>query len=73
MLVLSFLEANICYDSTVFSDHLDEEFHEYDDVVNRKTSVLGAEQPSSPHNENFHSGSKITGPVASSAHVADDI
>ena len=26
-------QANICYDSTVFSDHHDEEFHEYDDVV----------------------------------------
>ena len=34
--------------------------------------VVGAEQPSSPHYKKFDSGSKITRPVASSAHVADD-
>ena len=56
------IEANICYDSTAFSNHHDEEFHEYD-VVNQNTSV---------QYENFDQGTKTPEPVASSAHDSGD-
>ena len=66
------IKANICYDSTMFSYLHDTEFHEYDDIVNQTTSVSDVKQPYSPQYENIDLGSKITGAVASSAHVTDD-
>ena len=66
------IKANICYDSTMFSDLHDTEFHEYDDIVNQRTSVSDVEQPCSPQYENIDLGSKITGHVAASAHVTGD-
>ena len=56
----------------MFSDLHDTEFHEYDDIVNQRTSVSDVEQPCSPQYENIDLGSKITGRVASSAHVTGD-
>ena len=52
------IEANICYDTTAFSNHHDEEFHAYDDVI----------QDTSVQYENFELGTNTSGPVASSAH-----
>ena len=56
----------------MFSDLHDTEFHEYDDIVNQRTSVSDVEQPCSPQYENIDLGSKITGRVATSAHVTGD-
>ena len=56
----------------MFSDLHDTEFHEYDDIVNQRTSVSDVEQPCSPQYENIDLGSKITGHVAASAHVTGD-
>ena len=52
------IEANICYDTTAFSNHHDEEFHAYDDII----------QDTSVQCENFDLGTNTAGPVASSAH-----
>ena len=52
------IEANICYDTTAFSNHHDEELHVYDDI-NQDTSV---------QYENIDQGNNTSGPVASSAH-----
>ena len=50
-------EANICYNTTAFSNHHDEELHVYDDI-NQDTSV---------QYENIDQGNNTPGPVASFA------